>query len=83
MQCVVYKCSKKMDAYLFVEKEDEFERVPESLLKMLGTLELVMSVNLDEREKLAQADPQQVKTSLVEQGYFLQLPPAAYISGSA
>lgn len=83
MLCVVYKCNKKMDAYLFVEKEGEFERVPESLLKMLGVLELVMSVDLDEREKLAQADPQQVKASLIEQGYFLQLPPTAYISGSA
>ena len=83
MQCAVYKSNKKMDTYLFVEKEAEFERVPDSLLKMLGELEFVMSVDLDERDKLAQADPQQVKESLIEQGYFLQLPPSAYISGSA
>jgi uncharacterized protein len=83
MQCVVYKSGKKMDTYLFVEKEGEFNRVPDSLLAILGNLELVMSVDLDAREKLAQADPQQVKDSLIEQGYFLQLPPTAYISGSA
>lgn len=83
MQCAVYKSNKKMDTYLFVEKEAEFERVPDSLLKMLGELEFVMSVDLDERDKLAQADPQQVKESLIDQGYFLQLPPSAYISGSA
>ena len=83
MQCVVYKSNKKSDTYLFVEKEGEFNRVPDSLLTILGNLELVMSVDLDAREKLAQADPQQVKDSLIEQGYFLQLPPTAYISGSA
>jgi len=83
MQCVVYKSNKKMDTYLFVEKEDEFERVPDSLLSILGELELVMSVDLDKRDKLAQADPQQIKTSLNEQGYFLQLPPTAYVSGLA
>ena len=83
MQCVVYKSNKKLDTYLFVEKEGEFNRVPDSLLTILGNLELVMSVDLDAREKLAQADPQQVKDSLIEQGYFLQLPPTAYISGSA
>ena len=83
MQCVVYKSNRKMDTYLFVEKEGEFDRVPESLLKMLGNLEFVMSVDLDKRDKLAQADPQQVKESLVERGYFLQIPPTAYISGSA
>lgn len=83
MQCVVYKSNKKMDTYLFVEKEGGFDRVPESLLQILGGLELVMSVDLEKRDKLAQVDPQQVKDTLIEQGYFLQLPPTAYISGSA
>ena len=83
MQCAVYKSNKKADTYIFVEQEGDFERIPESLLKMLGSLELVMTVDLEQRDKLAQADPQQVKASLIEQGYFLQLPPTAYISGSA
>ena len=80
VNCVIYKSEKKTDCYLFVETEEDFERVPESLLKMLGALELVMSINLDERETLAQANPKEVKQVLIDQGYFLQLPPKDYVA---
>ena len=83
MICAVYKSQKKLDAYLFVEPDQEFKRVPQTLLDMLGRLEYVMEVDLDQRDKLAQADLQQVKTALSEQGYYLQLPPKAYVTGSA
>ena len=83
MICAVYKSQKKLDAYLFVEPDQEFQRVPQALLDMLGRLEYVMEVDLDQRDKLAQADLQQVKTALSEQGYYLQLPPKAYVTGSA
>ena len=82
MQCIVYKSRKKSDTYIFVENENDFERVPDALRQMLGDLEMVMRVDLDQRDKLAQADPRQVKASLLEQGYFLQLPPTAYITGA-
>ena len=75
MQCVIYRGRKKYDAYLYVERENDFSRVPQSLLDMLGGLEFVMSLDLSSRQQLAQADPQQVKQLLQEQGYFLQLPP--------
>lgn len=68
---------------MFVEPDQEFKRVPQVLLDMLGRLEYVMEVDLDQRDKLAQADLQQVKTALSEQGYYLQLPPKAYVTGSA
>lgn len=83
MHCVVYKSLKKYDAYLFVEKEGEFDRVPETLLSLLGKLELVMPLELDENRSLAQADPKQVIESLQEQGYYLQLPPKSYIPDNA
>ena len=83
MNCAIYKSSKKTDYYLFVEQEDNFQRVPESLLNMLGALQWVMSINLDERDKLSQADPEEVKQLLVSQGYFLQMPTSHYKSGSA
>ena len=83
MICAVYKSQKKTDTYLFVEPDQEFKRVPQALLDMLGRLEYVMEVDLDQRDKLAQADLQQVKTALSEQGYYLQLPPKAYVTGSA
>lgn len=83
MNCSVYKSNKKPDFYLFVEQEEQFERVPETLLTMLGTLEFVMNINLDERETLSQAEPKEVKQLIIEQGYFLQMPENHYQSGSA
>jgi len=83
VNCCIYKSNRKTDYYLFVEQEDNFERVPESLLKMLRPLELVMSIDLDQREKLSQASPAEVKKLLVEQGYFLQLPAHHYQAGQA
>ena len=83
MHCYIYKSNKKADYYLFVEQENNFERVPQTLLKMLGKLELVMTIDLDQREKLSQTSPAEVKQLLIDQGYFLQLPADHYKTGQA
>jgi uncharacterized protein YcgL (UPF0745 family) len=75
MHCAIYKGPKKVDHYLYVEREDDFSRVPESLLKLLGELELVMTLELGPERTLAQVDVEQVRQSLREQGYFFQMPP--------
>ena len=75
MICAVYKSRLKADSYLFVEKRNEFERVPEALLTMFGPPELVMMLPLMKREHLGFADIAKVKTELVDKGYYLQLPP--------
>jgi uncharacterized protein YcgL (UPF0745 family) len=75
MQCVVYKSLKQFDYFLFVKKEDEFERVPGGLRQMLGVLEKVMDLELDENRSLAQADVVAVMQQLEQRGYYLQMPP--------
>ncbi len=75
MNCVIYKGAKRADTYLYVERKDDFQRVPQALLAMLGTLELVMELELAPDRRLAQADVVQVRENLVAQGYFLQMPP--------
>jgi len=74
IHCAIYKGHKKYDSYLFIEKQDDFSRVPESLLNMLGNLELVMILELDENKKLAQADVIKVMGALQEEGFYLQMP---------
>lgn len=78
MQTVIYRGSKKWDTYLFVEQKDDFSKVPKQLLDMLGGLEFVMQVDLAQRSKLAQVSTADVKKMLMEQGYYLQLPPNNY-----
>ena len=75
MHCAVYKSRRKVDTYLFVEHEDDFGRVPEQLLTLLGELELVMSLELTPGRRLAQSDPELVRRHLADEGYYLQMPP--------
>lgn len=75
MHCAIYKGTKKLDHYLYVEQEEDFSRVPEPLLNMLGELQLVMILELGPERKLAQADIEQVRSALREQGYYFQMPP--------
>lgn len=60
---------------LYVEKKDDFSRVPEELMKGFGQPQLAMILPLDGRKKLVNADIEKVKLALTEQGYYLQLPP--------
>ena len=75
MNCAIYKGHKKIDHYLYIEREDDFSRVPEALLKMLGGLKLVMTLELGPDRILVQADVNEVRKSLREQGYYFQMPP--------
>jgi uncharacterized protein YcgL (UPF0745 family) len=75
MQCAIYKGPKKINHYLYVEKEDDFSRVPKALLELLGDLQLVIALELSPKRKLAQADVMQVMKQLKEQGYYFQMPP--------
>lgn len=80
MKCVIYKGSRRADTYLYIEREDDFSRVPEALLGMLGSVERVMELELVPGRTLAQADPEQVRRLLREQGYYLQMPPPKEVS---
>lgn len=73
--CTIYKCSKKADAFLYIEKADDFSKVPEALKKLIGTPKLFMTLDLDGRNKLGQADLAKVKCELTEKGFYFQLPP--------
>ena len=75
MLTAVYKSNKKADTFLFVEKRDDFDKVPEPLMTMFGQPHYVMIINLAKREHLGGSDLESVKASLIEKGYYLQLPP--------
>lgn len=71
----VYKSPRKVEMYLYVEKQRGLDAVPEALLLSFGEPEPIMLLMLDEERKLARVDATEVRKSLLEQGYFLQLPP--------
>ncbi len=61
--------------YLYLAREDDFECVPEELLRRFGRPQRVMELELHEERRLARADAREVMRQLAENGYYLQLPP--------
>ena len=74
MFCAIYKSPKKYDTYLYVAAKDDFNRIPESLLKLLGQPVHVMDLELSLERKLAQEDVVEVIRNLEERGWHLQMP---------
>ena len=64
MFCVIYRSSKRDQTYLYVEKKDDFSRVPEELMKGFGQPQLAMILPLDGRKKLVNADIEKVKPGI-------------------
>ena len=75
LMCAVYKSSKKQETYLFIEKRDDFSRVPKALLSTFGTPVFVMILVFKDSLKLALADKQKVLEALRSHGFYLQVPP--------
>ena len=73
MKTFIYKGHKKQGSYLYIEHENDFSRIPQDLLSILGKLSQVMVIELGAGKKLAQADVQQVMKALSENGYYLQM----------
>ena len=74
MQCAIYKSRRKQDTYLYLAARDDFSRVPESLLKLLGEPVHVMDLELSPERKLALEDTAEVLRNLRERGWHLQMP---------
>lgn len=75
MFCAIYRSRKRRDTYLFLAVRDDFSRVPEPLLALVGETVHVMDLELTPKRRLAQADAAEVMSRLREQGWYLQLPP--------
>jgi hypothetical protein len=76
MQCYVYRSRRKPGSFLFLPAKDEFNRVPETLLKIFGTPEFSFDFELNsERSLVIKADPQEMIRVIKENGFYLQLPP--------
>ncbi len=73
--CSIYRSSRVEGMYLYVDKQDDLARVPEALLKTFGKPELAMTLALYPERKLARADVNNVLEAIVQNGFYLQMPP--------
>jgi uncharacterized protein len=75
MHAYVYKSQRKDETYVYLREKDAFGLLPDAVLKPLGTLQFVLSVELTEGRTLARENIDVVRSNLRERGFHLQLPP--------
>jgi hypothetical protein len=74
--CKIYRSSKNEAMYLYVDHQEDLDRIPEPLMQRFGKPKLAMTLALSLDKKLARADIAKVLEAIREQGYYLQLPPS-------
>jgi uncharacterized protein YcgL (UPF0745 family) len=73
--CKVFRSEKKAETYLYLADSLPFDELPAELRDQFGEATFVLSLELSESRNLARADVIKVIESLLEPGYYLQLPP--------
>ena len=81
LSCVIYRCSKQAEMYLYLRAGFKPEDLPPPLLQRTGRLTQVMQLELTPGRKLARVDATRVAEQLRDPGYYLQLPPDGHING--
>ena len=71
----VYKSRKTPELYLYVDAEEDLDRVPEALLSRFGRPQVAMSLELSADRHLARVDASVVLSEIEDSGFYLQLPP--------
>lgn len=74
MKCYVYRSNRKQDTYVYLPKKDDFEEIPDVLMKVFGEPEYALEFDLTADRKLAQENAQEVLENIQERGFHLQMP---------
>ncbi|MGM0912868.1 MAG: YcgL domain-containing protein [Pseudomonadota bacterium] len=74
--CQVFKSPLKEEMYLYVDKREGVERVPEPLLARFGKPQPAMTLILSPDKRLGRASADEVMQAIRDKGFYLQMPPA-------
>ena len=80
MDCVVYRCAKQPEMYLYLRAGLATDSLPAPLLTRTGRLTEVMRLGLTPARKLARVEVKKVMERLVAEGFYLQLPPDGLVA---
>ena len=79
VKCIIYRCGKKDEMYLYVPWAEEdtvaLDSLPPALFQLTGKLTKVMELELSPDRKLSRANANDVIASIEEKGFYIQMPP--------
>ncbi len=73
LTCFIYRSDRKADTYLYVLEKDNFDSVPQPLLKVFGEPQFSFEFELTVERNLAKEDTAEVINNLKTQGFHLQM----------
>lgn len=73
MWCYIYRSTKKENSYLYIDKENDFSKVPEVLMKAFGQPIFAMRVLLDGKRQFVVGSSQEIEDKIKRDGFFLQM----------
>ncbi|MCK5882036.1 MAG: YcgL domain-containing protein [Sinobacterium sp.] len=73
--CDVYKSVQVQGMYLYVEKLEGLERVPELLMNKFGAPKHVMTMLIKPEQQLSIVSGEKLLLEIIERGFYLQMPP--------
>lgn len=79
--CIVYRCSKQPEMYLYLRADLKIDDMPEAMRLRAGRLTEVMRLTLAPTRKLARVNVVRVIERLRGDGWYLQLPPDGIMDG--
>ncbi|MEZ5436548.1 MAG: YcgL domain-containing protein [Pseudomonadales bacterium] len=71
----IFRSPREDGLYLYVDRQEGLQRVPEALLARFGKPESAMVLMLESTRKLARTSASAVLDNIQEQGFYLQMPP--------
>lgn len=71
----VYRSSKNSETYLYVAKKVGVKKLPDALKEIFGKPMHAFDMLLTDDKKLARVDAKKVLEKIIEQGFYLQMPP--------
>lgn len=63
---------------MYIDKQDDFSSIPETILKSIGQPEYVMQLDITPDRKLAREKATDILKGIEENGFFIQMPPTIH-----
>lgn len=75
VECSIYRSKRKQGMYVYLPKGSDPAELPDPLLRVTGSLEHALDLELTEQRRLAREDAPTVIRNLKERGFHVQMPP--------